>query len=147
MRRRPPAANLIPTTERSLTMPKSEKRGLQRLLAASAFSAAGLRAAWRCEEAFRQEAVLAAALTPMAFWLGQNAMQRSLLMASLLLVLIVELLNSALEAVVDRIGHELHELSGQAKDMGSAAVLLSLLLAVAVWGGIAWDRFGAGMSR
>jgi diacylglycerol kinase (ATP) len=122
-------------------MPKNEKRGLQRLLAATAYSAAGLRAAWRSEEAFRQEAVLALLLTPLAFWLGESGLQRAALLGSLLLLLVVELLNSAIEAVVDRIGHDLHALSGQAKDMGSAAVLLSLAIVFAVWTGIAWDRF------
>lgn len=125
-------------------MPKSDKHGLRRLLAATAFSMAGLRAAWRHEEAFRQEAVLTVLLVPAALWLGQNGLQRALLIGSCLLVLIVELLNSAVEAVVDRIGDDLHELSGQAKDMGSAAVLFSLLLTAAVWAGIAWDRFGSG---
>jgi diacylglycerol kinase (ATP) len=122
-------------------MPKSDKRGLRRLLAATAFSAAGLRAAWRSEEAFRQEAVLTLLLTPAAFWLGETGLQRAALLGSLLLLLVVELLNSAIEAVVDRIGHDLHELSGQAKDMGSAAVLLSLAIVFAVWAGVAWDRF------
>lgn len=125
-------------------MPKSDKRGLQRLIAATAFSAAGLRAAWRSEEAFRQEAVLALLLAPAAFWLGETGLQRAVLLASLLLVLVVELLNSAIEAVVDRIGHDLHELSGQAKDMGSAAVLLSLAIVLALWTGVAWDRWGSG---
>lgn len=126
-------------------MPKNKKRGLQRLLAATAFSAAGFRAAWRHEEAFRQEVMLAAFLAPVALWLGQNGVQRALLLGSLVLVLIVELLNSAVEAAIDRIGHDLHVLSGQAKDMGSAAVLLSLLMAAAVWAGVAWDRFGSAL--
>lgn len=125
-------------------MPKSSRRGFGRLVAATGFSAAGFRAAWRGEEAFRQEVVLALALVPCALWLGQTALQRALLIASCLLVLIVELLNSAIEAVVDRIGHDLHELSAQAKDMGSAAVLLSLILTVLVWAAVAWDRFGPG---
>lgn len=125
-------------------MPKSDARGLRRLSRALVFSAAGLRAAWRSETAFRQEVVLAALLTPAAVWLGRTGLQRALLLGVLLLVLVVELLNSAIEAVVDRIGHDRHELSGQAKDMGSAAVLLSLTLALLIWLGIAWDRFGPG---
>jgi diacylglycerol kinase (ATP) len=126
-------------------MPKSDKRGLARVFAAAAFSAAGLRAAWQNEEAFRQESVLAIILAPVAIWLGQSGMQRGVLLASLLFVLVVELLNSAIEAVVDRIGHDLHELSGQAKDMGSAAVLLSIALMIVIWGGVAWDRFGSAL--
>lgn len=125
-------------------MPKSSRSGIGRLIAATGFSAAGFRAAWRGEEAFRQEVLLALALTPCALWLGQTALQRALLIVSCLLFLIVELLNSAIEAVVDRIGDDLHELSRQAKDMGSAAVLLSLILAALVWGAVAWDRFGPG---
>src|SRR5262245_4853000 len=102
-------------------MPKSKQRGLARLVAASGFSAAGLRAAWKAEEAFRQESALALVLLPVALWLGQTMLQRVALIGVCLLVLIVELLNSAVESVVDRIGHEHHVLSGQAKDMGSAA--------------------------
>jgi diacylglycerol kinase (ATP) len=103
----------------------------------------GFRAAWRGEEAFRQEVMLAAVLVPAAIWLGQTMLQRALLVGTCLLVLVVELLNSAVEAVVDRVGDELHVLSGQAKDMGSAAVLLSLALTVLVWAAVAWDRFAA----
>ncbi len=82
-------------------------------------------------------------LVPAALWLGQTMAQRALLIGCCLIVLIVELLNSSIEAVVDRIGDDYHELSGQAKDMGSAAVLLSLLLTAAVWVAVAWDRFAA----
>jgi diacylglycerol kinase (ATP) len=121
-------------------MPKSTRRGVGRLIAATGFSMAGFRAAWRAEEAFRQEVLLVMILAPIALWLGQTFLQRALLIASCLLVLIVELLNSAIESVVDRIGHDLHELSGRAKDMGSAAVLLSLVLVAVVWGAIAWER-------
>ena len=85
--------------------------------------------------------MLALVLAPLAFWLGQTSLQRLLLLGSCLLVLIVELLNSAIEAVVDRIGPELHELSGRAKDLGSAAVFLSLLLAAAAWAVVALERF------
>jgi diacylglycerol kinase (ATP) len=86
--------------------------------------------------------VLGLVLIPCALWLGQTMAQRVLLIGSCLVVLIVELLNSAVEATVDRIGHDHHELSAQAKDMGSAAVLISLLLAVMIWLAVAWDRFG-----
>lgn len=86
-------------------------------------------------------------LLPFAFWLGENAVQYILLIAPCLLVIIVELLNSAIEAIVDRIGPEMHELSGRAKDMGSAAVLFSLALVILSWGVIAWHRFGASTTQ
>jgi diacylglycerol kinase (ATP) len=125
-------------------MPKSDKRGLARIAAAAVYSMAGLRAALRHEEAFRQEAAAALLLVPAAFWLGRGALERCLLIGSWLLVLIVELLNSAIEAVVDRISHDHHELSAQAKDMGSAAVFLTLVLAGSTWTLIAWDRYATG---
>jgi diacylglycerol kinase (ATP) len=115
--------------------------GLRRIINATFFSIAGLKAAWDNEAAFRQECVLAVAMVPIAFWLGRNAVERALLIAPCLLVLIVELLNSAVESIVDRVGTEHHSLSGRAKDQGSAAVLVSLVLTVLVWGLIAWDRF------
>lgn len=124
-------------------MPKSTRRGVARLIAATEFSWAGMRAAWRYEAAFRQELVLMLVLAPVALWVGHTPLQRVALIVSCLLVLIVELLNSAIEAVVDRIGHDLHQLSGQAKDMGSAAVLLSIAVCVAVWATVAWDHFAA----
>lgn len=124
-------------------MPKSDQAGLQRLLAATACSMAGLRAAWRHEAAFRQELLLLLVLVPLAFWLGQTPGQCVLLLGSGLLVLVVELLNSAIEAVVDRIGPEIHPLSGRAKDLGSAAVLLSLVLLAATWAAVALERFSA----
>ena len=113
----------------------------ERIVRAGAYSLAGLRAAASHEAAFRQELILFVILAPLAFWLGRNGTERSLLIGSLLLVLIVELLNSALEAAVDRIGREHHRLSGRAKDMGSAAVSLSLLLVIVVWTLILVDRF------
>jgi diacylglycerol kinase (ATP) len=115
--------------------------GLRRIVNATFFSLAGLRAAWRNEAAFRQECVLAVLLAPAGVWLGQTALERALLLGSLLIVLIVELLNSAVEAVVDRVGMDHHSLSGQAKDLGSAAVFVSLALVMLVWGLIAWQRF------
>ncbi len=113
---------------------------LRRVARAAGYSLAGLRAALKHEAAFRQEAALFVILAPLGFWLGRNGIERSLLIGSLVLVLIVELLNSAVEAAVDRIGSEQHELSGRAKDMGSAAVLLALLLVVAVWALVLAER-------
>lgn len=97
------------------------------------FSAQGFGHAWRYEAAFRQELILCAVLVPVALWLGDDGLERLLLIGSCALVLIVELLNSAVEAAIDRVGHERHELSGRAKDLGSAAVFVSLLLAAATW--------------
>ncbi len=125
-------------------MAKTRKRGLRRLLYATGYSAAGLAAAWRSEAAFRQEVVAAAVLTPAALWLGRGPLEWLLLLGSLLGVLIVELLNTSIEAAVDRIGEDHHALSGRAKDLGSAAVLLSLVLAGATWAAIAWTRFAGG---
>ncbi len=123
-------------------MGKPGNTGLRRIVNATFFSFAGLRAAWRHEAAFRQEVLLCVVLVPTGVWLGRTAVERALLIGSCLLVLIVELLNSAIEAVVDRVGAEHHELSGQAKDLGSAAVFLSLALVVVIFGLIAWERFG-----
>lgn len=125
-------------------MSDSRQQGLARLWHATIYSISGLRAAWRNEAAFRQECVLAVVLLPAAFWVGGNGLQIALLVLSVLLVLIVELLNSAIEAVVDRISRDHHDLSGRAKDMGSAAVMLSLLLLGITWGGVIWDRWLAG---
>lgn len=123
------------------SMAKQGKRGLRRLLDAAGYSAAGLAVAWRGEEAFRQEVLMAVVLVPLALWLGQSSLERLLLVGSWLLVMIVEILNTAVEATVDRISDEQHRLSGQAKDLGSAAVFLSLILAALVWGTVAWERF------
>lgn len=113
--------------------PFKGKTGLQRIWNAFHYSMAGLRAAFAGEQAFRQEALLAAVLTPLAFWLPVSGIGRAAMIASVLLVLIVELLNSAIEAVVDRVSLDRHHLSKRAKDIGSAAVLLSLLDVVVVW--------------
>jgi diacylglycerol kinase (ATP) len=121
-------------------MADADRTGLRRLIRATAFSVAGLRAAWQNEAAFRQECVLALVLIPTAFWLGQGAVERSLLIGSWLLVLVVELLNSGIEAIVDRVSTERHTLSGRAKDLGSAAVFMSLLLALVIWGFVAYER-------
>lgn len=110
-----------------------ECRGVIRAVKAAEYSWRGLAAAWRREEAFRQEVLLAALMAPFAFVIAEGFAERGLLLGSLLLVLLVELINSAVEAVIDRIGLEQHELSRRAKDMGSAAVMLSLLLAGGLW--------------
>ena len=120
---------------------KPSHSGFTRLVHATRYSAHGLRAAWRHESAFRQECALAAVLVPCALWFAETGTQAALLIAVTGLVLVVELLNSAVEAVVDRIGPERHELAGRAKDMGSAAVCVSLVLLVATWALVAWDRF------
>lgn len=112
-----------------------------RIVRAGSYSASGLRAAIRKEAAFRQELILAAVLVPLGAWLGHDGVERVLLIGSLILVLIVELLNSAVEATVDRISHKHHKLSGRAKDMGSAAVYLSLVLAVLTWALILFDHY------
>lgn len=122
-------------------MAKPGATGLTRVIHAFYYSMQGLAAAMRYESAFRQELVMFLVMLPLAFWLGQSALHYILLISSLLLVLIVELLNSAVEAVVDRIGAEHNELAGRAKDMGSAAVFISLANVVFVWALIAWLRF------
>lgn len=109
------------------------KRGLRRLINALGYSRAGLLAAWRNEAAFREETLLAVVAIPLAVFLAKNGVDRSLLVGSVLLILIVELLNSAVEAIVDKTSPEKHELAGRAKDMGSAAVLLALVNAAMVW--------------
>jgi diacylglycerol kinase (ATP) len=123
-------------------MGKPGNTGLRRIVNATFFSFAGLKTAWQSEAAFRQECLLAVVLIPAGVWLGQNAVERALLIGSCLLVLIVELLNTAVEYVVDRVGLDHHRLSGQAKDVGSAAVFMSLTLTLVVWALIAWERFG-----
>jgi len=120
---------------------KRTATGLGRLVRATVVSLAGLRAAWIHEAAFRQECCASVVLVPAAFWLGQDAAERALLIGVCVLVLIVELLNSAIEAVVDRVGTDHHLLAGRAKDLGSAAVFMSLVLVLFVWGLIAWERF------
>jgi diacylglycerol kinase (ATP) len=119
---------------------QKRRTGLDRIVHAGAYSAAGLRAAWG-ESAFRTELLLAAILLPSSFVLGRTLPEVALLAASVVLVLIVELLNTALESAVDRVGLEWHALSKRAKDAGSAAVLLALLLCAAIWTGVAWSRY------
>lgn len=120
---------------------KPGRRGIQRIIWATRYSWLGIQAAWKSEAAFRQELSLMLLMLPAAFWLGQTAVERIVLLAPCFIVIIVELLNSAIEAVVDRIGPEMHALSGQAKDMGSAAVFFALCLVVISWSLVAWQRF------
>ena len=121
--------------------PLKGRRGLRRIINAAGYSARGLRAAWIHESAFRQEVMLSAFMLPAALWLGTTWVERSLLMGTVVLVLAVEMLNSALEAAVDRVSLELHPLAGRAKDMGSAAVLLALLLCGGTWAAAIWARW------
>lgn len=114
-------------------MANQPHKGLRRLFNATVYSWTGLKVAWRNEEAFRQETLLCLTLAPAALWLGESGVERALMIGSLVLIIIVELFNSSIEAVVDRIGPERHELSGRAKDFGSAAVFLSLLNATLIW--------------
>lgn len=107
--------------------------GLQRIINAWGYSIAGFRACFKHEQALRQEVYALILFIPLGLWLGADGVERALLVASLLLIPLVELLNSAIEAVVDRFGGEQHELSGRAKDIGSAAVMLSIILAGVVW--------------
>lgn len=116
-------------------------RGVGRIWHAGGYSMSGLRTAWK-EAAFRQEILVAMVLLPLAFLIGQTWLETAMLASVVMLVLIVEVLNSAIEAAIDRIGPEWHDLSRQAKDMGSAAVLLSLLLCAGVWIGALVHRFG-----
>lgn len=120
---------------------KPGKQGIERIIDATGYSWKGLRAALKHESAFRQELAIGLVLLPIAFWLGRGAVEQILLIGSLMLVLIVEILNSAIEAVVDRTGDEYHKLSGRAKDMGSAAVMLALLNVFVIWGLITYHRF------
>jgi diacylglycerol kinase (ATP) len=113
--------------------PFKGKTGLQRVLNATRYSLEGFAAAARHEDAFRQELILAAVLVPLGLWLGNDGVERALLAGSVLLVLVVELLNSAVEATVDRVSLEDHQLAKRAKDLGSAAVMMSLVTAGAVW--------------
>ncbi|EKE72251.1 diacylglycerol kinase [Gallaecimonas xiamenensis] len=119
-------------------MKQHGRKGVARIKAAAGYSIKGLLAAWRNEEAFRQESLLMLLLLPLGLWLGQTWLERAILVVPLFVVLLAELLNSAIEAVVDRIGPEHHELSGRAKDIGSAAVFVSLTLVVLVWGLALW---------
>jgi diacylglycerol kinase (ATP) len=117
------------------------KGGISRVFKAAGYSLKGLKAALRYEAAFRQELLLAAIMAPAAFWVGETALQIILLLSTLVFVLVVELLNSALEAVADAVTLENNDLIGRAKDLGSAAVLLSLLLTAGIWGALLVNKW------
>ena len=121
-------------------MASTESRGPRQIWRAWQWSIKGLRAAWRHEASFRLEGWLALVLFPMGLWLGSGAVEKAVLCGSLLLVLSMELLNSAVEAVVDKVSPEFHELAGRAKDMGSAAVLLLMFNVALCWGLILWQH-------
>lgn len=122
-------------------MSKPGKTGISRVIDAFGYSMKGFHAAWKYEAAFRQEVALGVVLIPTAFWLAQTHIELILLIASVFWVWMAELANSSVEAVVDRTGSEKHELSGRAKDIGSALVFVSLVLLTVVWGVIACNRF------
>ncbi len=121
--------------------PQKARTGWSRLWHATGYSLAGLQAAWH-EKAFRLEAIAALVLLPLAGWLARNWVEAALLAGTVVLVMVVELLNTAVESAIDRVGAEWHPLSKRAKDMGSAAVFLSLLLAAGVWAAALVQRFG-----
>lgn len=123
-----------------MSNPHKGRTGIDRIIHAAGYSMEGLRAAYVGESAFRQETWLCIVATPIAFWLGRNWVEIALLLACLALLLIVELLNSAVEAAIDRISFDRHELSKRAKDIGSAAVFIALLLCAGVWGAALWQR-------
>lgn len=114
--------------------------GITRIIRAFGYSFQGFRACYRHEAAFRQEVLVALFAVPLGLWLGEGGVEKALLVGSWILVMIVELLNSAIEATVDRFGPEHHKLSGRAKDIGSASVFLSITLALSVWGLILLPR-------
>ncbi|MGM9481271.1 diacylglycerol kinase [Roseateles sp. NT4] len=122
-----------------MSNPHKGRTGFDRVIHAAGYSWAGLKAAYTGESAFRQETWLCVIAAPLAFWLAKTWEQAALLLGSLLLILIVELLNSAIEAVVDRVSFERHELSKRAKDIASAAVLMALVLAAGIWGSAIWQ--------
>jgi len=122
-------------------MANQQATGARRLINAWAYSMSGFKAAYREEASFRQETLVAIIFIPLGFYLGNGAIEQILLVGSILFVMLVELLNSAIEAVVDRFGGDIHELSGRAKDMGSAAVFIAVVIAILVWGRILWAYF------
>jgi diacylglycerol kinase (ATP) len=124
-----------------MTNPHKGRTGLDRVIRATGYSIAGLRSAYGGESAFRQEFWLAAFLVPIAFWMGRGWVEVVLLSGSVVLVLIVELLNSGIEAAIDRVSFEWHDLSKRAKDLASAAVFLSLLMCAGIWLSALWQRF------
>ncbi|MCR5881840.1 diacylglycerol kinase [Rhizobacter sp. J219] len=124
-----------------MTNPFKGRTGLDRIIRAAGYSYDGLKTAYQGESAFRQETWLAVVLVPAAFWVGRGWVEVALLAGSIILVMVVELLNSGIEAVVDRVSFELHDLSKRAKDLASAAVFLSLVLCGSVWAAALWHRF------
>ena len=131
----------MPKSEMSAEINKPDHRGLGHVLNATRYSLKGIKAALQNEEAFRLELLAMIVMLPAAIFLGQTGVERALMVGSLFLVLIAELVNSAIEAIVDRISVEHHTLSGRAKDIGSAAVFMSLINVLAVWGFILADQF------
>jgi diacylglycerol kinase (ATP) len=129
-----------PAQQQGEAMANHNQKGFGRIWHATLYSLAGIRAAWKHEAAFRQEVLLSVILVPAAFWLGGSTVERLLLLGSCRIVLITELLNSAVEAAIDRISDDKHRLSARAKDLGSAAVFISLWLAGITWALIGYDR-------
>jgi diacylglycerol kinase (ATP) len=136
----PSADSHLPVSEQ--VNPQKYRKGLSRVWHATGYSMAGLRAGWS-ETAFRQEALASLVLVPLAFWLGQDWVETVMLAGTVMLIMIVELLNTGIETAIDRIGPEWHDLSKRAKDMGSAAVLLTLLLCAGTWSLALYQRFAA----
>ena len=122
-------------------MRNNRHTGIRRLINAFKYSFAGFKAAWKNEEAFRQEIIVAMIIFPAGLLLGTSGTERALLIGIYLFIPLVELINSSIESIVDRMGTEKHELSGRAKDLGSAAVLLTICIAIIVWGLVVYDRF------
>ena len=129
--------------DREPTNAQKQRSGLSRVWHAFGYSMAGLRAGWG-ETAFRQEALAAIVLVPAAFWVGQTWVETALLAGSVVWVMVVELLNTGIETAIDRIGPEWHDLSKRAKDMGSASVLLALLLCMSIWAAAIFQRISHG---
>ncbi len=129
----------IPASSASTANPQKSRTGFNRIFHAFGYSLEGLRAGW-AETAFRQEAIAACVLVPAAFWVGRSWIEIALLAGVVVMVMVVELLNTGIETAIDRIGPEWHDLSKRAKDMGSAAVLLSLLLAAGIWAAALYAR-------
>lgn len=127
-----------------MSNPYKGRTGLERIVRATGYSLDGLRIAYHGESAFRQEFWLAVLMIPAAFWVGRSWLEVAVLVGSVLLVLIVELLNSGIEAAIDRVSYELHDLSKRAKDLASAAVFLSLILCAGIWIAAIVHRFGQG---
>ena len=132
-----------PSEPNSPANPQKARTGINRVWHAAGYSVEGLRAGWN-EKAFRQEAIAAMVLIPASLWLGQSWVEVALLAGSVVIVMIVELLNTGIETAIDRIGPEWHDLSKRAKDMGSAAVLLALLLCMGMWAAAIFQRISHG---